>query len=313
MPASCVAPLTSAVLIQPFSVLAIVVVYKILPTETPTLISLEETVRRASAATLRTRIIVADNTPGGQEPGLLPAGVEYRAYPHNPGLVEPYNDAIATARSEGYEWLLTLDQDTCLPADFLEGMIRSAVVYADNRSVAAVVPWISDKGRVISPFRFVGGFLPKVLTPPVRGLVPRSSSALNSASLLRVTSLAAVGGYDPYFPLHNSDTRIYQKLDQGGFRMALADDMMVPHELSILRREERITPERYRKMLADERVFWDRCMGPAGRAERLVRLMGRLVKGLLQKEAAVFQRVTLEEMLYRLFHSRRRRMLSQDS
>ena len=297
---------------RPFSVLAIVVVYRQRPGESPSLITLEETVRRAATPCLRVSILVADNTPGGQQPGSLSTGIEYRPYPQNPGLAVAYNDALATARREGFDWLLTLDQDTQLPPDFLDSMIACATRYAQDTRVAAVVPRIVDGGRPISPFRFVGGFLPTILTGPVAGLAPLHASALNSASLLRVASLEAIGGYDPRFPLHHSDTRLYQRLDEAGYRVAVADGVIVPHELSILRREERISPDRYRYMLADERDFWDRHMGPLGRLERTVRLLGRAVKGRVHKENAAFQRITVEELRYRLLHSRRARMRTRD-
>lgn len=297
---------------RPISVLAIVVVYRQRPEETSSLMTLEETIRRAATPSLRVSIIVADNTPGGQQPGSLSPGIEYRPYPDNPGLAIPYNDALATARREGFDWMLTLDQDTQLPSNFLDSMIACATRYVQDTHVAAVVPKIVDGGRPISPFRFVGGFLPKVLTGPIAGLAPLHASALNSASLLRVASLEAIGGYDPRFPLHNSDTRLYQRLDEAGYRVAVADGVSVPHELSILRREERISPDRYRHMLADERYFWDSHMGALGRLERIVRLAGRAVKGRLQKENAVFQHITVEELRYRLLHSRRTRMRRQD-
>jgi GT2 family glycosyltransferase len=295
-----------------FSVLAIVVVYRQRPGDSTSLITLEETVRMAAATSPRVSILVADNTPGGQQPGLLSSGIEYRPYPQNPGLVGPYNDALAIARRDGFDWLLTLDQDTQLPPDFLASMIAYATRFTHDSRVAAIVPRIVDGGRLISPFRFVGGFLPKVLTGPVVGLAPLHASAINSASLLRVASLEAIGGYDPCFPLHNSDTRLFQRLDEAGYRVAVADRVIVPHEFSILRREERISPERYRHMLADERDFWDRHMGPLGRLERTLRLVGRSVKGSLQKESVAFRRITVEELWYRLLHSRRARMRLRD-
>ncbi|ADW71146.1 glycosyltransferase family protein [Granulicella tundricola] len=297
---------------RPFSVLAIVVVYRQHPGESTSLLTLEETIRRAGTTSPRISILVADNTPGGQQPGSLSPGIEYRPYPKNPGLAVPYNDALATARREGFDWLLTLDQDTQLPPDFLDSMVACAARCAHDPRVAAVVPRIVDGGLPISPFRFVGGFLPTVLTGKVAGLAPLHTSALNSASLLRVASLEAIGGYDPHFPLHNSDTRLYQRLDKAGYRVAVADGVIVPHEFSILRREQRMSPDRYRSMLADERDFWDRHMGPLGRLERIVRLAGRAVKGRLHKENAVFQRITVEELRYRLLYSRRARTRTRD-
>ncbi len=292
------------------SILAIVVIYRLQPLASPSLQTL-----LASAAvlpsTVRLGIVVADNTPGGQAVVALPSGVQYRPYPENPGLARPYNDALAQAETQGYNWLLTLDQDTSLPVTFLGGMADLAAGYdssAPGLAVAAIVPRILDRGRLVSPFRYVGGWLPRVLPATADGIVGPHTSALNSASLFRVAAMRAVDGYDESFPLHNSDTRLYQRLQAASKQVAVAGSIVVPHELSILDRENRISPARYRQMLEDECAFWDRHMGPLGRAERLLRLALRYGKGLLRHEPSAYQQVTLGELGRRLKTTRRQRL-----
>ena len=289
-------------------IFATVVVYKVQPGETASLQTLLSAAASVEGTGVRLRIAVADNTPGGQDPGPLPAGVLYQVYPENPGLARPYNEALATAEREGFDWLLTLDQDTHLPPDFLVVLQEEIARYRDTPEVAAIVPHVIDGARPISPLRFKGGFLPVVLPVTANGIAGPHTSAINSASLLRVRDLLAVGGYDEEFPLHNSDTRLFQKLDRAGKRLAIAGDLTVAHELSILRRAERISPERYRAMLEDECFFWDRHMSLAGRMERWVRLAGRAAKSVLQREDPAFLRITLGEMRRRLVLSRTRRL-----
>lgn len=289
-------------------IFAVLVLYKRLPAESPSLKSLLEASRTASSIPHLLHVLIVDNTPGGQHPGELPEGVSYRAAPENPGLAKAYNDALEQAAQRGDTWLLTLDQDTALPSDFLIRLIRHVSLLERQSQVAALVPKIADRGRLISPFRYVGGFLPRVLPPETKGILGRFASALNSASLFRVSSLQQVGGYDLRFPLHNSDTRLYQKLDDAGLRVAVAHDIVVNHELAILDRAERTTVERYQQMLEDECEFWDRHMGVFGRMERLGRLVGRLCKGTLQGEPTAFREVCLREILRRVFTSRSERM-----
>jgi len=290
------------------SFLVIIVVYKRLPAQSPSLQTLLEAVRASSSPTLRLKILVSDNTPGGQDPGELPDQVVYHSAPDNPGLAKPYNDALALAEREGFTWLLTLDQDTHLPANFLVLLEKYAMLNEAITEVAAIVPQIADRGRVISPFRYLWGFLPWISSQGTKGISKRFTSALNSASLLRVKALRQFGGYDTRFPLHHSDTRLYQLLDEAGMRVFIARDILVVHELAILNREDRMTADRYRKLLVDECDFWDQHMGVLGRTERLVRLMGRVCKGYLQNEDAVFRRITFEEIMRRIRIPRRARM-----
>ena len=295
----------------PFSVLAVVVVFRQQPAATTSLQSLLAA-SRAATTDLRLAIHVVDNTPGGQDPGDIPSDVQYRAAPDNPGLATPYNEALAFATQNGFDWLLTLDQDTQLPRDFLQKLHASAEQNRNNSRVAAIVPQVSDHGRVISPFRFVGGFLPRVLGPETRGISDRHTSAINSASLLRVQTLAAIGGYEPRFPLHQSDTRLFQRLDELGYRVFIAREIDVHHELAILRREDRMSAERYRMLLRDECDFWDRHMGMLGRAERLIRLLGRVCKGFLQQEDPVFRTIAMREILRRLVVRRKGRIRASE-
>ena len=286
--------------ISPTTILAVIVIYQRLPMESSSLITLLASAKQAEGSGLRLKVIVADNTPGGQTVAALPGEVLYRSYPDNPGLARPYNDALTEAAEEGFDWLLTLDQDTHLPTGFLASIVGAAQAYAEARSVAAVVPRMEDLGRLISPFHFLGGFLPAVLPRSASGIAPPHTSALNSASLVRARTVRDLGGYDLSFPLHNSDTRLYQRLDAAGLRVAIAD-VTVQHELSILRREERMSPDRYRLMLRDECRFWDRHMGALARTERVIRLLGRYARGVLRKEDPAFQRVTFTELRFRIF------------
>ena len=293
---------------SPPGIFAVVVLYKMPLEQSVTVQTLLEAVRTLGDTPVRFAIMVVDNTPGGQNPGPLPEGISYVAAPHNPGLAAAYNSALGNAAQQGYDWLLTLDQDTSLPPDFLSAMCSYVKQYAGVPEVAAIVPHIADNGRIISPFRFHGGFLPRVLSPETKGISRRHTSALNSTSLLRVSALQEVGGYDPRFPLHNSDTSLYHRLDRAGKRVAIASDILVEHELAILQRQDRISPDRYHAMLVDECTFWDLHMGLLGRIERTVRLAGRICKGYLQKEDAVFRNIAIAEIRRRLLTRKRDRM-----
>ncbi len=290
----------------PAKLLAIIVIYKMQPMDSPSFQTLL-LARDSAADCCDVSILIADNTPGAQECPGLPDGVSYRAFPDNPGLATPYNDAVSEAELRGCNWLLTLDQDTSLPTDFLSSMLRHLRQHQQDDRIAGVVPCIIDNGTVLSPLRFVGGFFPRVLRRGTTGVSRPHTMALNSAALLRVSALKQVGGYDPSFPLNNSDTAIFRRLDLANRRLVVAGDVVVQHELAIMRRKHRMTPERYRQLLIDERHFWQLYMPLLGRLERLVRLLGRLVKGCFTGEESSFQRITLLEIRYRLSHRTRNR------
>jgi GT2 family glycosyltransferase len=286
------------------SVFAIIVLYQTRPEDSTSLSSLVEASKLIDPARLELSILIADNTPEWREFQELPGNPRYKRFTDNPGLAVPYNLAISEAERDGFEWLLTLDQDTTLPPDFFALMIKHLELHGKDESVAAVVPRVTDNGVPISPFRFVGGFLPVITGRQIDGVLGPHASAINSASLLRTRALADVGGYDDRFPLNNSDTALFDRLDRSGYKVAIAGDVVVGHELAIMQREHRMSAARYRQLLRDEGDFWDLHMSVLGRAERLLRLMGRAAKQVSSGEDREFLAVTLREVGLRLLTRR---------
>ncbi|WP_187290220.1 glycosyltransferase [Terriglobus saanensis] len=292
-------------------IFAVVVLYKTVPADSLTLQTLFRATNDPAKTSLRFSILIHDNTPGGQDPGTLPEGIRYVAATNNPGLAAAYNGAAATAKEEGYEWLLTLDQDTDLPVNTFDLLLQHMGRYpatSGGGQVGAIVPHVIDHGRPISPFRFRGGFLPCLLPGNFSGIAQPYTSAINSAALVRISALEKIGGYDERFPLNNSDSSLFHRLGEAGIRIAVAGDLRVQHELAIMNRQERMTTDRYRQLLADERAFWDLHMHFLGRVERMLRLLGRVCKDLLERRNADFRSLSLKEIRFRLLSRKRNRV-----
>jgi GT2 family glycosyltransferase len=289
-------------------ILAVVVVYKMRPGDSPTLQSLLETQLQDNSIGLDLSILVQDNTPGGQDPGPLPVGVQYIAAPHNPGLSSAYNRALAIARQEGYTWLLTLDQDTLLPGNFLSKICQIIVESGFSPEIGAIVPRVVDGDRCISPYEHVANAFPRWFPEGTRGIMPHATYAINSTATLKVDTLHEIGGYDPLFPLDISDISMFHRLHQAGKKVFLVGELTISHDFSILKRDQRMSIDRYRSLLLDECAFWDMYMGPLGRMERLVRLAGRACKETLHSGMTEFRRVTLGELKRRLITPRSRRI-----
>jgi GT2 family glycosyltransferase len=287
---------------------AVIVTYKMRPHESSTLRTLLDTARKVESDGLELGVLVWDNTPGGQDAGVIPAGVRYQAAPDNPGLARAYNSALETAHAEGFDWLLTLDQDSVLPANFLTRITDLARKLQSTPRVAAIVPQVTGDGRNLSPFQFALGTVPRCFRYGVTGIQEHATYAVNSAATLRVDALRSIGGYDPMFPLDISDINLFHRLQHSGKRVFVAGDLMIGHDFSLLKKHGRMSVERYRAMLLDECAFWDMNMGPLARVERMIRFVGRTCKDLLVPESRDFQRITLAELKRRLLTPRRRRI-----
>ena len=292
--------------------LAVIVLYKLTPSESAALRTLLAAVSCLQHGQADIRILLYDNTPGGQDPGVLPAGVVYKADIQNGGLAPAYNYALKLAYEAGCDWLLTLDQDTSLPADFLVKLCHAAAFVAPLPSVAAIVPCLSGGGRAMSPWarskywirpaRFPEGFI---------GIPAGKVFAANSASTLRVSALRTIGGYDRRFHLWASDLVLYSRLHSSNFSIFVAGNIHVEHEASILDLKRRSTPERYEEMFRADEAFCDEFMGSMDHIVLLLITLHRLAFRIWTTGGDFSHfRIALKFLLRGLFLSRRRRLKS---
>jgi GT2 family glycosyltransferase len=286
-------------------VLAVIVLYKMRPNES----AAYRTLMAARSALPRegdVRVLLYDNSSEACDPGTLPAGVQYEAQRQNAGLAAAYNRALAVAEGERCTWLLTLDQDTTLPLNFLSQMRESALNFEFDDRVAAIVPRVTDAGRAVSPV-IVKLFGEQYLSSTVTGISSGEIRALNSASLFRVSGLKKIGGYDPYFWLDFVDTSVFRKLYLQGKRIYVAGNIQVEHNLSLFHRGD-LAPERFRNILQAECAFCDlyddRRRGLVLTARLLVRIWRQRRRG----DDIAFRKMTWEMFKRRIFQPKSKRI-----
>lgn len=293
----------------PVRLLAVIVLYKVTPSECVTLNSLQAALPNLTPEQAHIKTLLYDNTPGGQDIGALPAGVGYKADFENGGLAQAYNYALSIACEEDFDWLLTLDQDTRLPNDFLCKLCDCSISVAPLPYVAAIVPCVSSDDRVMSPWtpskhwalvkRFPDGFT---------GIPSEQVYAANSASTMRVRALKEVGGYDPRFHLDFSDLVMYHRLQRNNFRIFVAGDIRIEHELSGFDLKNRSSRTRYAAFHEAEERFYDEYLGNLSGTVLLFRMLYRLIFRLWSQGGGLPHfRVTLRFLFRRLFRSRKHR------
>jgi GT2 family glycosyltransferase len=302
---------TSQAIIRVF---AVIVLYGRTPAESRTFQSLQEALRHLPPGHLELKILLYDNTPGGQDAGVLPSGVEYKADVENGGLAAAYNYALERTETAAYDWLLTLDQDTGLPSDFLI-KLGPAVAFASTLgSVGAVVPCLFGGGRPMSPWvrkRF--WIRPARLAEGYIGIPQETVFAANSVSTVRVSALKSIGRYDPRFYLWASDLVLYSRLRSYGFKVFVAGNIHVDHEVSILDLKRRSTPARYEDMLRADEAFFDEYMGTMGHLVLLLTTLHRMFIRIWSTGGGLIHfRIAFRFLCRGLFFSRKRRMESWD-
>jgi glycosyltransferase involved in cell wall biosynthesis len=289
-------------------VMVVIVLYRIAPLDSPAFRSVMAARETFSRDAGEVRVLLWDNSPSADAGKNLADGVAYFPDESNSGLATAYNRALEWAELHGAEWLLTLDQDTAVPSDFVVKMASAATASTRYAGVGAVVPQIAAEGRQLSPNWFQFGAVPRWYRSGYVGVPAEPVFAFNSGAMLRVEALKQVGGYDPRFWLDNSDAMIFSRLNEHGKRVYVAGDIQVEHEFSMKDMQRRMSSARYQNALFAETAFWDLRMNRLAGLERTLRLMVRMVKHWVRGDSTELRRITWRALMRRLFICRRKRI-----
>jgi GT2 family glycosyltransferase len=292
-------------------VLAVIVLYRMEPARSKTLTGLVQAFAFDSSLAEQIEVLVWDNSPTAVDEHSLPLACAYRHAGKNEGVSGAYNAAAVVAREHGCPWLLLLDQDTSVTAEFLRGILAHAAEGADDELVAAVVPFLYAGSFCLSPRLWRFGRHAPLPRPASSYTERREMFAANSGTLMRVDALEAIGGYAKRFWLDYSDIEVFHRLHAHGFGVRIAGDLTLEHEVALLDYNARMTPARYAIYLAAESDFMDLYRGPAERLLHLFRLAARVIR---QRRFAdsTFSRMTWHELCRRLRTRRRARLRARD-
>jgi glycosyltransferase involved in cell wall biosynthesis len=285
-------------------ILAVLVLYECKLEESVTYSTLRAEAERCVGVTFCTLVVDNSRTPD-ENAASLP-DVSYVHSAANQGLAGAYNRALEMACAEGYDWLLTLDQDTALPLDFLTGMGALACSLHGNQSVAAIVPQLKSGSRMLSPNR-VRLLRDDALPPGFTGLNPGESYALNSAALIRVADVCELGGFEVGFWLDQLDLWLHHALYRAGKRVYVAGNIQVEHRLSLLDYST-MSPIRLRSFLEAESAFFDVYKGWIENVALTARLFVRYWKHKGADGSAAVANAIWERVKMRIFQPRDKRI-----
>lgn len=291
-------------------IFAVVVLYGQRPRESLTVSTLAQSLRANRSADCD--VWVYDNSPPATHAAEeLPEGFVYQRASANQGLYGAYEAARLAAAAMGCEWLLTLDQDTTLPENFFSAIEPGLKAAAGDPRIAAIVPHLAEGARFLSPAYVTIG-RPKPLSADFTGLPGREARAFNSAALLRVAALDAIGGFDPRFWLDHLDSWLHHQLFLHGWRMYVLP-LRMEHHFSLLNYRERLSTGRLRNFLAAESAYVDlygsRTAGMAYTAQLAVRLVNQVRRA----ESREVRRATLHAFTRRLVTPKQRRIAEWNS
>ncbi len=229
----------------------VVVFYKQKIAESKTFSTLMEALKGQDTAGMD--LILYDNSPEEQDfrsedyPALQ---IAYVHDPRNLGIATAYNYALSAAKQRGSEWLLLFDHDTEVTEPYVAAFCREPQV---DKTIAAVVPKINSGGTMVSPV-YSDSLRPLTVERPAPGVQNKAVMAINSGSLLRVSFLNEIGGFNEEFPLDYLDHWLFHEIYARGQKVLLVD-ITLEHELSVMDYST-VSLWRYKSILDAEMKFY---------------------------------------------------------
>lgn len=220
----------------------VIVLYKQKWVDIPSRDCIENLVHRDAV-----EMLIYDNSPEEQTVSFFEEqSVTYIHNSMNPGLASAYNQALSFAKD--FEWLVLLDQDTKLSSSFFYEIAKAQ----PTDQVVSLVPRIFSGNQQISPV-FSNQYVSKKSIYPKEGSYSEIM-AINSASVLRVSFLKEIGGFNEEFPLDFLDHWLYWKINDVGKKVQILP-VKIQHSLSVLDYTT-LKFTRYQSILAAERLFY---------------------------------------------------------
>ena len=285
-------------------IFAVIVLYKCRAEDSPAFQSLRVAADRYPEVELNA--LIFDNSPEQVAAPILAPNFTYASAVSNQGLSGPYNQTLAMAHTKGFEWLLTLDQDTTLPEDFLLTLSKIAIRLQHDESVAAIVPQMMSGELPLSPM-YVHWLRSRPAPRGFTGFNQGELYAFNSAALLRVAALVELGGFSTEFWLDQLDLWLHHQLYRAGKRVFIAGNVQIEHRLS-LQNYESLAPARYSNFLEAESAFFDGYRGRVANCMLTATLLARYYKQKKRGDPPSIQQLTKEHLKRRLLQSRNRRL-----
>jgi GT2 family glycosyltransferase len=271
----------------------VIVLYKLKCEESKTFTTLENNFLLKNEGANDVEIILYDNSPDKQEfhpEKYAGTAIRYVHDQRNLGIVTAYNYAFTAAKQNGSEWLLLLDHDTDVTAEYLE-----TVRHLDekDKSIAAIVPKVNYENQMISPV-YSHSLRPLQGDMPAAGLQEKPVMAINSGALVRVSFLNEIGGFNEEFPLDYLDHWLFHEVYAKGYKVRLLN-VALEHELSVMD-YNRVSFTRYKSILESEMKFFKNYHHELYHSYRL-QLVKRFLKQVIKVKNKKIAFYTLRRLL----------------
>ena len=174
-------------------------------------------------------IFLVDNASDNAESKNILTKIENAGICHliynkeNYGIAHALNRGVMQAAADGVAWVLTFDQDSLAPPNFVESLFRTLEGCSFRNEVALVAPRYRDeKTGLLTNFGSKG-----------RGDFAEVDAIITSGNLLRVKAFESVVGYDESYFIDCVDHDFCLKLRKKGWRVLISSSTELLHSIGV--------------------------------------------------------------------------------
>ena len=163
-----------------------------------------------------TRLFVVDNSPNKNNFDLLPntKKIKYVCNNENLGIAKALNIGCENAIEEGFEWILTMDQDSEFEKDNLEKLIN----YVENE--------VEDSVGIVSPYHLIETCIPRS-----KLRIEHPIEVMTSGNLLNLKHFKEIGGFKEELFIDCVDIEYCMNLRVHGYDIIRLNKITLNHKL----------------------------------------------------------------------------------
>lgn len=161
-------------------------------------------------------LYVIDNTPYKENKQVLPKSkkIKYLAQLENKGVAKALNIGATLALTDKYEWLLTMDQDSCFQKNQVKKMIQY-IEENDCKKVGLITPWHVINTGIEKP----------------KEEIDYPLEVMTSGNMINLKSYKKVGGYKDEYFIDDIDIEYCMNLNIHGYKVVRLNYVELKHDL----------------------------------------------------------------------------------
>lgn len=131
----------------------------------------------------------------------------------NQGIAKALNQLASEAQKGGFDWILTLDQDSVVPSNIIEEFEK----YTNNLNTGMLCPVICDRNKGV--------------VVEAKDNYKEIDECITSGSLLNIKAWRKIGGFDESMFIDGVDFDICYRLRKNGYKILCIQSVVLLHEL----------------------------------------------------------------------------------